>query len=253
MNPNYSLRLFIAAAIFILFGSIAATASEMDERIESSARNSYVFKTYLKDDNIKVSSADGIVTLTGTVPEDNHKSLAYETVANLPGVNRVDNQIQTKEADPDKYSDAWVSVRVKTALLLHRNVSGSATKVFVENGVVSLKGTAENQAQIDLATEYAKDIDGVKEVKNEMVVASVPQKPDEAMSDKIDDASITAQIKLALLSHRSTSSISTKVKTDDGVVTLSGKAKNAAEKDLVTKIVSDINGVKNVVNNMSTN
>jgi len=52
-------------------------------------------------------------------------------------------------------------------------------------------------------------------------------------------------------SHRSTSAVNTTVTTTDGVVTLGGKAKNAAEKDLVTKLVTDINGVKSVVNNMS--
>jgi osmotically-inducible protein OsmY len=41
------------------------------------------------------------------------------------------------------------------------------------------------------------------------------------------------------------------VDTSEGIVTLSGKARNAAEKDLVTKLVTDINGVKSVVNNMT--
>ena len=51
--------------------------------------------------------------------------------------------------------------------------------------------------------------------------------------------------------HRSTSSVTTKVGTTDGVVTVSGMAKNAAEKALVTKLASDISGVKRVVNNMA--
>jgi osmotically-inducible protein OsmY len=54
-----------------------------------------------------------------------------------------------------------------------------------------------------------------------------------------------------LLSHRSTSALKTKVETTDGVVTLSGIAKNAAEKSLVTKLVTDIDGVTSVINNMS--
>jgi len=54
-----------------------------------------------------------------------------------------------------------------------------------------------------------------------------------------------------LLSHRSTSALRTKVETTDGVVTLQGTAKNAAEKSLVTKLVSDINGVEKVINNMT--
>jgi osmotically-inducible protein OsmY len=68
---------------------------------------------------------------------------------------------------------------------------------------------------------------------------------------KIDDASIAAQIKMALLFHRSTSALSTKVETNDGVVTIYGKAMNADEKELVTKLVNDINGVKSVDNRMN--
>jgi len=68
---------------------------------------------------------------------------------------------------------------------------------------------------------------------------------------KIDDASITAQVKASLLSHHSTSALKTKVGTTDGVVTVSGIAKNAAEKALVTKLVTGIDGVSSVINNMT--
>jgi hyperosmotically inducible protein len=70
------------------------------------------------------------------------------------------------------------------------------------------------------------------------------------VGEKIDDASITSQVKFALLTHRSTHVMSTKVETQNGVVTLYGKAKNGAEKDLVTKLVSDIHGVETVKNEM---
>ena len=58
-------------------------------------------------------------------------------------------------------------------------------------------------------------------------------------------------MKSSLLSHRSTSALKTKVSTTDGVVTLTGIAKNAAEKSLVTKLVTDIDGVTSVVNDMT--
>jgi len=67
----------------------------------------------------------------------------------------------------------------------------------------------------------------------------------------IDDASITAQVKMMLLYNRSTSALNTSVTTKKGVVTLGGKAKNATEKDLATKLVNDVNGVKNVKNLMT--
>ena len=56
---------------------------------------------------------------------------------------------------------------------------------------------------------------------------------------------------MTLLYHRSTSALNTKVKTKNGVVTLYGKARNAAEKDLATKLANDVNGVKSVKNRMT--
>lgn len=226
------------------------SASDMDEKIDSAAKKSYVFKTFLSGDSIKVESKDGVVTLTGTVSEDSHRLLAQETVAGLPGVTRVDNQIKVKETPP-KSSDLWLSLKVKSALAYHRNVSGHGTKVEVNEGVATLRGEASSMAQKELATEYAKDVDGIKEVKNEMTVAAAPPQSSDAAQDPVDDASITAQVHAALYLHRSTSAFKTTVTTVNGVVTVGGMANNAAEKDLVSKLVSDINGVKSVVNNMT--
>jgi len=54
-----------------------------------------------------------------------------------------------------------------------------------------------------------------------------------------------------LFSHHSTSALHTGVTTTDGAVTLTGVARNDAEKSLVTKLTSDINGVTSVINNMT--
>jgi len=245
------LRALVAVVSILLLSSATLRASEMDDRIESSAKDSYVFKTYLKGDDIKIESKDGAVTLTGTVADESHKSLAKDTVASLPGVKSVDNGLELKSEHPAENSDAWLGLKVKTMLLFHRNVSATKTDVDVKDGIVTLRGEAASEAQKELTTEYAKDVEGVKEVKNEITVVEPSGKPEETLGEKIDDASITAQVKMSLLFHRSTSVMSTKVETTDGVVTVSGKAQNAAEKDLVTKLITDIHGVKSVVNNMT--
>lgn len=235
----------------MLITSAPVRAASMDSRIESSAAKSYTFKTTLKDDSIKTESKDGIVTLTGTVAEASHKSLAEDTVASLPGVKSVDNQLVVSGEQPAEHSDAWITTKVKTALLFHRNVSATGTTVYTKDGVVTLEGEASSLAQKELTAEYAKDIDNVKSVQNNITVAKTPASPDATLGDKIDDASITAEVKSALLSHSSTSAMHTTVTTTGGVVTLSGVAKNDAEKSLVTKLATDINGVTSVVNNMT--
>ena len=250
MKKVYPLALFVATGT-LLVASASLRASETDDRIESSAKKSHVFKTYLKDDSIKTESKNGAVTLTGTVAEASHKSLAEDTVEGLPGVKSVDNQLKVKGENHAEHSDGWLGVKVKSALLFHRNVRATKTDVYVKDGMVSLRGEASSQAQKELTTEYAKDVEGVKEVNNEMTVAKTPAPPAETNGEQIDDASITAQVKMSLLSHRSTSALKTKVSTTEGVVTLSGKARNAAEKSLVTKLVTDIDGVTSVKNNMT--
>jgi len=249
MKTINRLVVVMVAVVAMLALSVTVYASKMDNSIESSAKNSYVFKTYLKGDDIKVQSKDGAVTLTGTVANNHNKSLAQETVASLPGVKSVDNKLVVKDTAPAENSDAWLTAKVKTMLLFHRNVS-AMTDVDTTNGIVTLKGKATSQAQMDLTTEYVKDVDGVKGVKNEMTIGKIAHKK-QTVGGKIDDASITAQVKMTLLYHRSTSAINTSVTTKRGIVTLTGKAKNAAEKDLAAKYVNDVNGVKGVNNQMT--
>jgi osmotically-inducible protein OsmY len=247
---KWCIRSLAAAAAVLLMTGGPATADDTDTRIESSAKQSYVFKTYLKDDDIVVQSKDGAVTLTGVVAEDFHKSLAEETVASLPGVTSVQNNLQLKNTSPTASSDAWIRNKVRATLMFHSSVSATSTDVEVKAGVVTLRGEADSQAQKELTGEYAGDVDGVKRVSNNIVVVS--KSPDEkTVAEIIDDASIKAQVKMTLLFHRSTSTLRTTVAVMRSVVTVSGEAKNAAEVDLVTKLVRDVYGVKGV-NNMMT-
>jgi hyperosmotically inducible protein len=246
----------IMAAVVVLGTSGALLATQMSDRIESSAKKSYVFKTYLKSDDIKIHvTKDSVVTLTGKVSKWSHRSLAEETVAGLPGVKRVDNKLEAEGGHPDEISDTWIGMKVKFVLMFHRNVSGLKTDVDVKDGIVTLHGQVSTEAQKELTTEYANDVEGVKSVKNDMTLRKTEKATEKTTVEKvdeyIDDASITAQVKLALTFHRSTSVIKTKVETKDGIVTVSGVAKNGAEKDLVGKLVSDIKGVKEVKNEMT--
>lgn len=178
--------IMFAGALMVM--SARALASETDDRIESSAENSYVFKTYLKGDAITIESKDGVVTLTGTVAEEPHRALAQETVASLPGVTSMDNRLELKGAPATQGADALNSARVKTALMIHRNLSAITPDVQVKDGIVTLRGEATSPAQIDLTTEYIKDVEGVREVKNDMTVSKAPGTPaDKTMKEKVGE------------------------------------------------------------------
>lgn len=252
MQTNcFSVLTAAAAAVVMVATSMPVRADAMDDRIESSFKQSYIYKQYLKDEDIKISSSGGAVILSGSVSDENNKLIAYNVVSSLPSIKSVDNRIEITGEHPAEKSDTWIGMKVKGMLMYHRNVSAMKTEVNVRDGIVTLKGEAANQAQKSLTAEYAKDIDGVREVKNEMTAAGDHESNTQTIAEKIDDASVTAQVMMALLMHRSTSSVSTKVETKDGEVTLTGMAKNDAEKSLVSKLTSDIQGVVNVKNQMT--
>lgn len=253
----------------LLAGAGIASAADRDDKVEQAFKDSYVYRTQLKDTDLKIDSDDGIVTLKGKVDSDDQKRLAEDTVRGLPGVVQIKNEVRVAN-EPKEASDDWIAAKVRGALLFHRNVSLVDTKVSVNNGIVTLTGTAESDAEKSLAAEYASDVKGVKRVANDIkIVEKAAARSDKGMTsdhpakdnwtstsdrttgNKIDDASITAQLKYALSVRKSTSALRTEVKTENGVVSIHGTAKNSAEKDLVTKLAEGIDGVRDVKNEMT--
>jgi hyperosmotically inducible periplasmic protein len=187
MKALYSISIMVSALVLLVF-STPAHASKMDSRIELSAKQSYVFKTCLQDDDIKIRSSNGAVTLTGIVSENFHKSLAQKTVASLPGVKSVDNRLESIGASPIANSDAWLSDKVKVTLLFHHSASSITNEIDVQDGIVTLRGDIASQAQKDLTTEYTKAVEGITGVHNEMIVTKT-LKTTQTASGIFEDAS----------------------------------------------------------------
>src|ERR1700690_2704927 len=163
MKTHIRIAFLLAAALPVaLFAS-----SSTDSKIEDAAKASYNYRTVLAD-QVSVKVSDGVVTLTGTVKDRDGRALAEDTVNNLPGVVSVDNQIVVKTDIPE-HSDGWIALKVRGTLIVKANVSASATKVDVKDGIVTLSGTATSGAQKDLTEAYAKDIDNVRGVRTERV------------------------------------------------------------------------------------
>ena len=243
MKNNYLSALLVIASPLVVLAD-----SETDRKIEDAAKASYNYRTVLNN-HVKVKVSDGIVTLTGTVEDKEDKALAADTVENLPGVITVKNEVEVKPAHPER-SDAWIAFKIRSRLLVKGNVSATDTVVAVKDGIVTLGGPADNIAQKELTEIYAKDVLGVKSVTNEMIVKS-PETAKPTLGEKIDDASITTQVKFALLGNEATSALKTKVTTNEGIVVITGEAASDAEKSLVTKLAQDVRGVASVENKMT--
>ncbi|HVY05230.1 MAG TPA: BON domain-containing protein [Burkholderiales bacterium] len=69
-------------------------------------------------------------------------------------------------------SDSWITTKVKSDLLADKQVSSTHIHVKTVDGVVTLSGSTDSQADIDRAIQDANSVKGVKSVVNELEVKS---------------------------------------------------------------------------------
>lgn len=66
--------------------------------------------------------------------------------------------------------DSAITASVKTRMLENKDVAGTSITVETLNGTVMLSGFAKSALERSTAEQIARDVDGVKAVKNEIVV-----------------------------------------------------------------------------------
>ena len=149
-----------------------------DAWIDGKAETTLLLNGNLNSFAINTDVKNGAVTLTGKVESNVDKALAEELIENLEGVSKVDNQLVVmasgNQADDNKsggLTDAKIATVVKTRLLFESEVSGTAIDVDAKNGVVTLQGEVESDAEKDLAVAIAKNTADVSRVIDKLQVA----------------------------------------------------------------------------------
>ena len=66
--------------------------------------------------------------------------------------------------------DGAITTAVKARLLEHKDVAGTSISVETLNGTVLLSGFAKNATEKSTAEKIARDVNGVKSVRNEILV-----------------------------------------------------------------------------------
>lgn len=70
------------------------------------------------------------------------------------------------------------------------------------------------------------------------------------VSEQIDDAGITTQVKARLVADPDVAAMNIDVDTNEGVVTLSGRVENADQSREAQKLAAQTDGVRRVINNL---
>ncbi len=215
----------------------------------------------LKDSSISVKSVNkGVVLLAGTAKTLSAHLRAVETVAWVPGVERVASEIKSPDtlADAEIWreptargesskdsgirntaSDIWITSATKMRLLTDSRTPALDINVETHAGVVTLFGIVPSQDAKSAAEADARKVSGVKRVVNELqVVASAKQ-----AEVKARDEDIEGEVKKAF-EKSDLNDISVEVK--NGVVRLKGTVPSGSRRLDAAVLARSVKGVRAV-------
>jgi osmotically-inducible protein OsmY len=167
---------------------------------------------------IAVSADDGRITLRGTVGSLREKREAKNAAERVFGVISVDNQLQVRLMNDAKRADAELRGDVLQALMLDGLVP-KTVDAKVQDGFVTLTGTANWQYQRDEAEFIASNIVGALDVLDEIEL----QYPTPSAGD------VKESIKKAFKRNAALDADDVRISTDNGTVTVKGTVSSWAE------------------------
>lgn len=134
-----------------------------DENIEWKARKLQLEN--FKDAHVNVTSFNLQLLLTGEVPNDKFKADIAASMAKIPSVKLVHNELNVSgnTSIASRSSDSLVTASVKTRFIGNKTFSSNHVKVVTEAGTVYLMGMV-SQAEADAAVEIARNTSGVAKV-----------------------------------------------------------------------------------------
>ena len=143
--------------------------------------------------------------------------------------------------------DSIITTKVKALLAKDDALKAFDINVKTYKGVVQLSGFVDSQATVDKAGKIANSVSGIKSVKNDLLVSESKKG---SAGEYLDDSVITTKVKAVLAKDEVLKAFDINVKTDMGIVQLSGFVDSQATVDKAGVLASGVSGVKAVKNNL---
>jgi hyperosmotically inducible protein len=142
--------------------------------------------------------------------------------------------------------DSALNAKVKAALIGDPITKARQIDVEVSQGIVQLNGFVDSAGAKARAEELARGVEGVSEVRNNLELAMA----DRAAGTVVDDGTMTAKVKAALVADDTTKAHQINVSTREGVVQLSGFVDSDAAKAQAERLARTVSGVRDVENDI---
>lgn len=142
------------------------------------------------------------------------------------------------------WDDSAITTKINAELVKDPLTKARKIDVDTLQGEVILTGVVETQEASKRAVEIARQVPGVKRVKNNLQVGS------KSFGRAIDDKVIGSKIKGKLLKEPGIRSLNIDVDVDNGVVSLTGAVDSQDQKDRVMETARTTSGTVNVIDNI---
>ncbi len=144
-------------------------------------------------------------------------------------------------------TDSWLTLQTKLALLADERVSSADVHVTTQRGVITLRGKVDSEAEQQAAGEIARTIEGAREVSNRLTVVPQPQR--KAVDRQ--DQQIVKDVKEEIKNDGRLKRARIHVRSDEGIVTLTGKAPSLETSVRASETARRVPGVRAVRNELT--
>jgi len=190
-----------------------------DDKLVGYVSDELFWDPKVDNEAIAVSADDGKVTLRGTVGSYREKLEAKKAAERVYGVKSVENKLEVKLLNGGKRDDAELRGDVLQALMLDSLVP-KTVDAKVDDGLVTLTGTADWQYQRDEAEFVSANVFGVIAVIDEIGLKPSPSATD-----------VKHSIKEAFKRNAKLDADDLTVTTSNGTATIEGVVNSWAEHD----------------------
>ncbi|HEX9901165.1 MAG TPA: BON domain-containing protein [Candidatus Methylomirabilis sp.] len=144
-------------------------------------------------------------------------------------------------------SDSWITLKTKLALLADERVSSREVSGTTRQGVITLHGRVGSEEARQAAEEVALKIKGAQKVHNQLVVVSQAARE---VVDRKDDQ-IVRDVEKRIKGDPRLEQADIEIRSDNGIVTLTGKAPSLPTSVRASEVASQVPGVRAVRNELS--
>jgi hyperosmotically inducible protein len=170
-----ALALLAVAALAAGCASTRSTGEQIDDAaITAAVKAQLAGDPDVKSFGIDVDTIEGVVSLRGNVDTAAQRAETERIARAVGGVRGVRNEltVQSPETIGTHIDDAGITAAVKTAFAADPDVKALSIDVDTRDGVVTLSGRVETSAMRARAEDLARRTNGVKAVRNQLLVGT---------------------------------------------------------------------------------